>query len=172
MKVLGIDPGLAITGYAILQERAGNARALERFQVLEAGVIRTHPETETPLRLRAVYEDVVHLIEEFRPEAVAVEELFFNKNVTTAMAVSQARGVVLLACSELLMESFTPLQVKQQICGYGRATKPQMQAMVQRLLRLNALPKPDDAADAIAVALCYLMRKNSPIRSLAGVKGR
>jgi crossover junction endodeoxyribonuclease RuvC len=172
MKVLGIDPGLAITGYAILQERTANTRALERFHVLEAGVIRTEASTQTPLRLRAIYEDVAHLIEEFGPDAVAVEELFFNKNVTTAMAVSQARGVVLLASSELPIESFTPLQVKQQICGYGRATKPQMQTMVQRLLRLNALPKPDDAADAIAVALCYLMRKNSPIRNLAAVKGR
>ncbi len=159
MRVLGIDPGLAITGYALVQE--GNSSQKTRLKVLEAGVIRTSPENPVPHRLKSIYDEVVNLIEEFQPKAAAVEQLFFNRNVTTAMAVSQARGVVLLAAHRLDVESYTPLEVKRQICGYGRAKKPQIQAMVQRLLGLKELPKPDDAADALAVALCHLLKRRS-----------
>lgn len=163
-RVLGIDPGLAITGYAVLQEsRSSQPMPL---RVLEAGVIRTPPEDSTSKRLKSIYDEVARLIDEFKPEALAVEQLFFNQNVTTAMAVSQARGVVLLAGHQLEVESYTPLEVKRQICGYGRAKKPQIQAMVQRLLGLKELPKPDDAADALAIALCHLLRHRSRLRSL------
>ncbi|OGF55485.1 MAG: crossover junction endodeoxyribonuclease RuvC [Candidatus Fraserbacteria bacterium RBG_16_55_9] len=165
MKVLGIDPGLATTGYAVIQE--GGSSSLNRMKVLEAGVIRTPPGDPIPQRLKSIYDEVVRLIEEYQPQALAVEQLFFNQNVTTAMVVSQARGVVLLAAHCLQVESYTPLEVKRQISGYGRAKKPQIQAMVQRLLGLRELPKPDDAADALAVALCHLLRyrsKLSPLR--------
>lgn len=155
MRVLGIDPGLAITGYAIVQ---GDGSSCPSLKVLEAGVIRTPPDDPVPQRLRAIYDEVVCLIEEFRPDSLAVEEVFFSQNAATAMAVSQARGVVLLAGHKLEVTGYTPLEVKRQICGYGRAKKPQVQAMVQRLLCLKELPKPDDAADALAVALCHLLK--------------
>ncbi len=163
MRVLGIDPGLATTGYAVLEAQSG------RVRVLEAGVIRTPADEPLPKRLRAIYEDAQRLIEEYIPDALAVEEVFFNQNVTTAMSVSQARGVVLLAGAkaDLPCASYTPLEVKRQICGYGRAKKVQMQAMVQRLLRLKTLPRPDDAADALAVALCHLLRERSGLRAYA-----
>ncbi len=159
MRVLGIDPGLAITGYAIVE--AGSEPRWASGRVLEAGVIRTAPEESVSKRLKTIYGEVLHLIEEFQPEVLAVERIFFNQNVTTALAVSEARGVVLLAGHPLEVASYTPLEVKRQICGYGRAKKPQVQAMVKRLLRLRELPKPDDAADALAVALCHLLRHRS-----------
>ncbi len=162
MRVLGIDPGLAITGYAVLEDGQGTA------EVLEAGVIRTPSDETLPRRLRTIFEEVAKLVEEYRPDALAVEEVFFNRNVTTAMSVSQARGVVLLAGSAIAhVASYTPLEVKRQICGYGRAKKPQMQSMVRRLLRMKELPKPDDAADALAVALCHLLRERSGLRKYA-----
>ena len=170
MRVLGIDPGLAITGYAILQE--GNSSQPKQMRVLEAGVIRTPPEEPVQQRLKSIYDEVSQLIEEFQPEVLAVEQLFFNRNITTAMVVSQARGVVLLAGCRLEVESYAPLEVKHQICGYGRAKKPQIQAMVQRLLNLQELPKPDDAADALAVALCHLLKHRSKWRSLSAQKRR
>lgn len=170
MRVLGIDPGLATSGYAIIQE--GRPSQLNQWRVLEAGVIRTPPEDPIPQRLKSIYDEVTRLIEEFQPEALAVEQLFFAQNVTTAMAVSQARGVVLLAAHRIEVESYTPLEVKRQICGYGRAKKPQIQAMVQRLLGLRELPQPDDAADALAVALCHLLRHRSKLGSLQSMKRR
>lgn len=163
---MGIDPGLATTGYAVIESHAPPQRSHQGLTVLEAGVIRTSPDDPLPRRLKMIYKDVERLIDEYRPDALAVEEVFFNQNVTTAMTVSQARGVVLLAGSELAeVESYTPLQIKRQICGYGRAKKLQIQAMVQRLLNLKVLPRPDDAADALAVALCLLLRHRSGLRS-------
>lgn len=159
MRVLGIDPGLATTGYALL-ESAG----VGRFGVLEAGVIRTPADTPCHARLYALHSDVRRLIKEYKPEALAIEELFFSQNRTTAMAVAQARGVILLAAYQLPIVSYTPLQIKLRIAGYGRAKKPQMQQMMQRLLSLKEIPKPDDAADALAVALCYLLEARSPLR--------
>ncbi len=158
MRVLGIDPGLATTGYAVLE--AGD----RRFRVLEAGVIRTPADTPLPQRLHTLYEDTKRLLRDYRPDAVAIEELFFAQNRTTAMAVAQARGVVLLAAHNVSeMKGYTPLQVKLRIAGYGRAKKPQMQKMMKQLLRLKEIPKPDDAADALAVALCYLLEARSAL---------
>lgn len=177
MRVLGIDPGLAITGYAVLEweERRGRGEGNGPVAVLEAGVIRTPADEPLPQRLRTIFDEVEALIAEYRPDALAVEEVFFNRNVTTAMSVSQARGVVLLAGSGIeQIASYTPLEVKRQICGYGRAKKPQMQAMVRRLLKLKELPRPDDAADALAVALCHLLKERSGLRAYApqGTKRR
>ncbi len=172
MRVLGIDPGLATTGYAILQDDP-SGRSSKRTRVLEAGVIRTPAGEPMPKRLRSIYEEVVALIEEYEPEALAVEEVFFNQNVTTAMSVSQARGVVLLAGSDLpSVAGYTPLEVKRQICGYGRAKKPQIQTMIQRLLNMKELPRPDDAADALAVALCHLLKEQAAQNLRAAREGR
>ncbi|MFN4217801.1 MAG: crossover junction endodeoxyribonuclease RuvC [Candidatus Bipolaricaulia bacterium] len=160
MRVLGIDPGLATTGYAVLE--SGD----RRFRVLEAGVIRTPADTPLPHRLHTLYEDTRRLLREYRPDALAIEELFFAQNRTTAMAVAQARGVVLLAAHDVAeTKGYTPLQIKLRIAGYGRAKKPQIQKMMKQLLRLKEIPKPDDAADALAVALCYLLEARSALRS-------
>jgi crossover junction endodeoxyribonuclease RuvC len=159
MRVLGIDPGLATTGYAVLELSSG---PLPR--VLEAGVIRTPKDLPLAQRLYALYQDTRRLLREYKPDALAIEELFFAQNRTTAMAVAQARGVVLLAAHKLPQtKSYTPLQIKQRIAGYGRAKKPQIQKMMKQLLRLKEIPKPDDAADALAVALCYLLEAQSPL---------
>jgi len=160
MRVLGIDPGLAICGYGVLEQK--NKTSSKLCELIEVGVIKTPKEASLPKRLHTIYTEVEGLIREFKPDALAVEELFFNKNTKTAMAVSQARGVVLLAASwhdELIIRSYTPLQVKQMIAGYGRAKKPQIQAMMKRLLNLHEVPKPDDASDALAVALCYVLEQ-------------
>lgn len=157
MRVLGIDPGLATTGYALVEcERAP--------RVVEVGVIRTLADEPLSARLHTLYSDVRRVIAEYRPEVLAIEELFFSQNRTTAMAVAQARGVVLLAAHGLTITSYTPLQIKLRIAGYGHAKKPQIQKMIQRWLHLKELPQPDDAADALAVALCYILETRSPWR--------
>ncbi len=159
MRVLGIDPGLATTGYAVVEASNG------RFpRVLEAGVIRTPADMPLPQRLHTLYEDTRHLLREYKPDALAIEELFFAQNRTTAMAVAQARGVILLAAHKLITRSYTPLQIKLRIAGYGRAKKPQIQKMMKQLFKLKEIPKPDDAADALAVALCYLLEIHSAIK--------
>jgi len=132
--------------------------------MLEAGVIRTPADTPLPQRLRMLYEDTRRLLREYKPDALAIEELFFAQNRTTAMAVAQARGVVLLAAHKIATRSYTPLQIKQRIAGYGRAKKPQIQKMMKQLLKLKEIPKPDDAADALAVALCYLLEARSALK--------
>ncbi|HDN80176.1 MAG: crossover junction endodeoxyribonuclease RuvC [Chloroflexi bacterium] len=151
MKVLGIDPGLAITGYGLVE---GNGE----LSLLACGVINTSGTDPLPTRLRKLYEELKSLVEKFCPDAVAVEELFFCRNVRTAIAVGQARGVALLAVAEAQVPLFeyTPLQVKQALTGYGRADKKQIQNMVSLLLGLKAPPKPDDVADAVAVAICHI----------------
>lgn len=151
--VLGIDPGTATTGYGVV------GRTLRGdFDLLAAGVIRTAPDVEMHLRLLELFTDLQALIREFRPNEVAVEKLFFGKNVTNAITVGQARGVVLLAAAlaGLPLAEYTPAEVKQAISGYGNAEKRQMQEMVQRLLGLDEPPRPDDAADGVAIALCHL----------------
>jgi crossover junction endodeoxyribonuclease RuvC len=151
--VLGIDPGTATTGYGVV------GRTLRGdFEMLACGVIRTAPSVEMHLRLLELFNDVQALLREFRPNEVAVEKLFFGKNVTNAITVGQARGVVLLAAAlaGLPLAEYTPAEVKQAISGYGNADKRQMQEMVQRLLGLEAPPQPDDAADGVAIALCHL----------------
>ena len=151
MIILGIDPGLAIVGYGII-ECNGN-----KFRALEYGAIVTEAETNFPDRLKIIYEEMTNIIEEFNPIDLAIEELFFNKNFKTAIKVGQARGVEVLAAVNKGLEiyEYTPLQIKQGVVGYGRAEKRQVQEMVKMLLNLKDIPKPDDVADALAVALCH-----------------
>jgi crossover junction endodeoxyribonuclease RuvC len=155
MRVLGIDPGTAITGYAVVEEDKGGALSL-----VTLGVINTLAHTPLPSRLQTIYEELREIISLHQPEASAVEQLFFSKNARTAMSVGHARGVILLALvnAGLPIHEYTPMQIKQAVTGYGGARKQQIQEMVRMLLNLSALPKPDDAADAAAVAICYLHR--------------
>jgi crossover junction endodeoxyribonuclease RuvC len=149
--ILGIDPGTANTGYGVV------ARAGGRLVALDGGVIETSPRTEAATRLTEIHARVCALIEEHRPEAVAVEDLYFGTNARSAFAVGQARGVVLLAAGQAGLDcvSYTPQQVKGAVCGSGRAAKDQVQRMVQAVLSLAELPTPDHAADALAVAICH-----------------
>jgi len=151
MIVLGVDPGTAITGYGIVNFTSS------KMEAIHFGVIRTSPDTITADRLKSIYGAMSVLIDTYNPACMAVEQLFFNKNVTTALAVGQARGVVLLAAAQrgIPVAEYTPLQVKQAVVGYGRAEKRQIQEMVRILLKLESLPKPDDAADALAIAICH-----------------
>jgi crossover junction endodeoxyribonuclease RuvC len=151
--VIGVDPGTAITGYGVI------GQTVEReFELLACGVIRTAAAQLMHLRLLELYEDFRRIIREFNPDEIAVEKLFFGRNVTTAITVGQARGTILLAAAQsgLPIAEYTPAEVKQAITGYGNADKRQIQEMVQRLLNLTQLPRPDDAADGVAIALCHL----------------
>ncbi len=153
MIVLGIDPGTAICGHALVAEdAAGDAR------LLAYGVFETRAGTPMPERLLAIHRELSALIDSAAPDAMAVEELFFSRNVTTALSVGQARGVVLLAAAQagLPIYEYKPAEVKQALVGYGGADKSQMQEMLRIMLRLDKIPRPDDAADAIAVAICHL----------------
>jgi crossover junction endodeoxyribonuclease RuvC len=154
MRVLGIDPGTATTGYAIVDEIEG------RLQLVAIGVITTPAKTPLPLRLQQIYQELEEIVEQHEPDASAVEELFFSRNARTAMSVGHARGVTLLALADadLPIVEYTPMQIKQAATGYGNAGKQQVQEMVRILLNLQDVPKPDDAADAAAVAICYLHR--------------
>ncbi|MGQ9779067.1 MAG: crossover junction endodeoxyribonuclease RuvC [Bacillota bacterium] len=156
MLVLGLDPGLARTGYGLVR-REGN-----RLFALAYGTVATPAGLCLSERLFRLYRELRELIRTYRPEAVAVEELFFCRNVRTAMAVGQARGVALLVAAEagLTVSEYTPLQVKQAVVGYGRAEKHQVQEMVRVLLALPGPPRPDDAADALAVAICHAHSHN------------
>jgi len=151
MIFMGVDPGTAITGYGVV-EQLGN-----RYRLLEYGVIRSSKESDTASRLNQVFSGINRVIENNKPDHVAVEELFFNKNAKTALVVGQARGVIILAShlQGLPVFEYTPLQVKQAVVGYGRAEKQQVQYMVKAILNLGELPKPDDAADALAIAICH-----------------
>lgn len=152
MIVLGIDPGYAITGYGVVQQAEG------RLRPLDYGIISTDSGTPFEQRLLAVFEGIEALIERFRPDVLAVEELFFSNNKTTAIGTAQARGMALLAAARhrLPIYEYTPMQVKQSVTGYGGADKRQVQMMVQTLLTLKQIPHPDDAADALAVAICQV----------------
>jgi crossover junction endodeoxyribonuclease RuvC len=152
MLVLGIDPGTAITGYGLVKGEGDD------LTLVAYGAITTSSDWPLPERLQRIYQELTALIEDQQPTAAAVEELFFSKNVRTALSVGQARGVALLAAANarLSIHEYTPLQVKQAIAGYGRATKDQVQQMVKMLLALDSVPQPDDAADAIAVAICHI----------------
>lgn len=150
MLVLGIDPGTAIVGYGLVREhRDGSLEAVHH------GVIRTPAKTPMPERLMTIYDDLTAIVERFQPDRAAVEELFFSRNVTTAITVSQGRGVVLLALQKagLVIHEYKPNFIKQSITGYGGAGKKQMQEMVRMLLNLEKIPRPDDAADALAIAI-------------------
>lgn len=152
MIILGIDPGLATLGYGILEKDAnGNSRALDY------GVVLTPKEERLPARLAFLEEGLNKLLDKCTPDEVAVEELFFSKNVTTGIAVAHARGVALLTCVKRCgrLFEYTPMQIKQALTGYGKAEKRQIQLVTATLLRLKSIPRPDDAADALAVALCH-----------------
>ena len=152
MIILGIDPGIATMGYGVVdKDNNGNCRAIDY------GVVVTPKEETLPVRLAILEEGVNKIIDRFAPEEVALEELFFTKNITTGIAVAQARGVTLLACVKKCgrLYEYTPMQIKQALTGYGRADKQQIQQVVTSLLRLKSVPRPDDAADALAIALCH-----------------
>lgn len=152
MLVLGVDPGLATTGYGLVRETESG------LQAVAYGVVTTGAEHALPKRLQQLYRELSALIEQYQPDEGAVEELFFSRNVRTAMSVGQARGVALLALADadLPVTDYTPLTVKQAVSGFGGADKIQMQTTVKMLLHLEGLPHPDDAADALAVAICHL----------------
>ncbi len=151
MIILGIDPGYAIVGYGVIEKDSrGNCR------VIDYGAINTPKDEDFPVRLAMINDGMKCLINKFKPDAVAVEELFFNQNITTGIAVAEARGVILCAAIQHVpkVHEFTPMQIKQAITGVGKADKKQVQFMTKTLLNLKSVPKPDDAADALAVALC------------------
>ena len=152
MLVLGIDPGTAITGYGLVREED------EELKLVECGVITTPPDQLLPQRLQAIYRGLTTVIHRHQPDQAAIEELFFSRNVRTALSVGQARGVALLAAADggLPLHEYKPLEVKQAITGYGGADKRQVQEMVRLVLRLDRIPEPDDAADAVAIAICHI----------------
>ena len=151
MIILGIDPGYAIVGYGVLEYK-GN-----KFKVLDYGAITTDASMDMFERFKSIYDDLNQIIETYNPEFMAIEELFFNSNQKTAINVAQARGVLLLSALNhgVHIFEYTPLQVKQAVAGYGRADKHQIQQMVKLLLNLEKVPKPDDTADALAIAICH-----------------
>ncbi len=157
MRILGIDPGVATIGFAVLDADRGSC------VLHKCGVISTPAHTSLSNRLELIFRDLSDLLSLFHPDAVSVEELFFNTNITTGIAVAHARGVILLACrlAGVPIYEYTPLQVKQAVVGYGRAEKRQVMDMVKRLCNLPAPPKPDDAADAVALALCHARSSTS-----------
>jgi crossover junction endodeoxyribonuclease RuvC len=153
MRILGIDPGTGILGFGVIDVIKGKP------SLVDAGVIRTPAKEDDAVRLQTIFEEITSIIAETKPAEMSVEKLFFAKNVTTAMTVSQARGVVLLAGKQAGLEIFeyTPLQIKQSLTGYGRAEKKQIQEMVRVILQLKEVPKPDDCADALAAAITHSM---------------
>lgn len=153
MRILGIDPGTAIVGFGAIESVSG------KFNLLDAGVIRTPAKEQDSKRLKIIYDELEQIVKQNKPDALSVEKLFFAKNVTTAMSVAQARGVIML-CGEqhgIPVFEYTPLQIKQAVTGYGKAEKYQIQEMVRTILRLKEAPKPDDCADALAAAICHAM---------------
>lgn len=152
MRILGIDPGTGILGFGIIEVTRGN------LSLVDAGVIRTPVKEDDAVRLQTIFEELTDIIVGTKPDWMAVEKLFFAQNVTTAMTVAQARGVILLCGKQagLSIAEYTPLQVKQAITGYGRADKKQIQEMVRVILKLKEAPKPDDCADALAVAITHV----------------
>jgi crossover junction endodeoxyribonuclease RuvC len=153
---LGIDPGTATTGYGLVRMEQDGSLVAVKY-----GVFLTPKESSAPARLEAIYNQLHDLLNEYKPETAAVEKLFFSRNVTTALAVGQARGVVMLCLQQAGIEPFeyTPNEIKQAVAGYGSAQKKQVQEMVRALLLLDEIPKPDDAADALAVAITHLHTK-------------
>ncbi len=152
MIILGIDPGIATLGYGVIEkDERGHCRAID------CGVVVTPKEEGLPVRLAMLEEGVSKILEKYHPDEVAMEELFFSKNITTGIAVAHARGVALLTCVKACgrLYEYTPMQIKQALTGYGRADKKQIQSVVTQMLRLKTVPKPDDAADALAIALCH-----------------
>ena len=156
MRIIGIDPGTAITGFGVIDTDGSG------FSFVDAGVIRTPKEQPMNERLLTVYDEIHELLVEFKPDVMSIELLFFARNVTTAMTVGQSRGIVMLAATQAKIPVFeyTPMQVKQAVTGYGKADKKQIQEMVKTLLKLDAIPKPDDAADGLAIAITHAGQAN------------
>ena len=150
LRILGIDPGYAIVGYGVVDY------AKNSFSVVGYGAVTTKAKTPFEDRLSVIYDDIIQIIEKYKPHRLSIEKLYFNTNSTTAIDVAQARGVIVLAAKQKGVEvyEYTPLQVKQAVTGYGRAEKHQVMEMVKSLLSLKAVPKPDDTADALAIAIC------------------
>lgn len=165
MRILGLDPGIATVGFGIVDT------VKSRQKLITCGVITTPAHTPLTSRLDQIYTDLEELIRVYHPDVMSIEELFFNTNITTGIAVAQGRGVILLCAfrSGLTIYEYTPLQVKQAVVGYGRAEKKQVQDMVKRILNLPAVPKPDDAADAVALALCHA-RSSTSLLNLEGAQ--
>lgn len=153
MRIIGIDPGTGILGFGVIEASNGKA------EMVDAGVIRTPVKEDDAKRLEIIYDELTDIIASTKPEIMVVEKLFFAQNVTTAMTVAQARGIVLLAGRQAGLEiyEYTPLQIKQALTGYGRAEKKQIQEMVKVILKLKVVPKPDDCADALAAAITHSM---------------
>ena len=162
MRILGIDPGYAIVGWGVIEHQSS------QFKTLGYGAITTAAGGEFTARLETIYKDMCRLLEEAKPDAMAIEKLFFNTNTTTAIMVAEARGVILLAARKagVPVYEYTPLQVKQAVTGYGRAEKMQIQEMTKLLLHLERVPKPDDTADALAIALCHAHSAHSLLQRL------
>ncbi len=162
MRILGIDPGYAIVGYGIIEYENGKMRPLDY------GAVETPAKLSTVERLAMIEKQITELVTEIKPDEIAVEELFFNTNITTGIKVAQARGVILLGCSKICDKLFeyTPLQIKSTVTGNGTAAKQQVQFMVKSLLRLRETPKPDDAADALAAAICHALSAQGVKRGL------
>ena len=161
-KILGIDPGFATIGFGLIASDRGTV------QMLRYGAITTPAGMDFPQRLQLIYDDMTQLLELLKPDAVSIEELFFNTNITTGIQVAHGRGVILLACTKYGVPIFeyTPLQVKQAVAGYGRAEKRQVMDMTKRLLHLEKIPRPDDAADGLALALCHARSSTSLLSGL------
>ncbi len=167
MIVMGIDPGYAIVGYGIIQYDSG------RFKVIDYGAITTDAGTPFNERLESIYDEFISITAKYKPDVMAIEKLFYNTNAKTVIDVGQARGVLMLAAQKSGMKIFeyTPLQVKQSVVGYGRAEKKQVQEMTKRILNLKAVPKPDDTADALAMAICHAHCSGSAFVGLNVRKG-
>ena len=166
MIILGIDPGYAILGWGVI-EKTGN-----HFRAIDYGSLTTDKDMEMPDRLESLYDGLRDIIEEYRPEEASIEKLFFNTNVTTAINVGQARGVAILACIKggLRVAEYTPLEIKQALVGYGRADKQQVQFKVKTMLNLQAVPKPDDTADALAAAICHGHSADNRLQKMTGYR--
>ena len=164
MRILGIDPGVAIVGFGLIESDRGSLR------MLQYGAITTPAGQPLAARLLQISRDMEELIQSFQPDEMSIEELFFSKNITTGIAVAHGRGVILLACRKagVRVYEYTPLQVKQSVVGYGRAEKQQVIYMVERLLNMKVAPKPDDAADALAIAICHARSATSLITKNRG----
>ncbi len=157
MRIIGIDPGYAIVGFGIIEYDNG------RFKVIDYGAVTTPADMDFNRRLEIIYDDVSQILDIYRPESLAIEKLYFQNNQKTAIDVAEARGVILLSAVKrrLLIREYTPLEVKKSVTGYGKAVKKQVQEMTKRILRLSEIPKPDDTADALAIAVCHAHTDNS-----------
>lgn len=165
MIILGIDPGIATVGFGVIKTDG------HRQSLVRCGVIKTSSGTRLALRLKQIYDDALELIDIYKPDAIAIEELFFNTNLKTGISVAHGRGVLILAGEErgIPMFEYTPLQVKQTVAGYGRAGKKQVMEMVRRLLSMDEVPRPDDAADALAIAICHARVSSSLLNINGGI---